>query len=76
MRWKGGRESSQVVDRRGMRLRGGVAIGGGGVLLIVLFALLTGTDPTQLLDVAKPSGAALRYVQCQQDFCYDLCFNP
>lgn len=28
-----------------------------------------------LLDPAQPSGAALSYVRCQQDYCYDLCFN-
>jgi hypothetical protein len=28
-----------------------------------------------LLDPAKPGGAALSYVRCQQDYCYDLCFN-
>ncbi len=53
MRWRGERESSRVEDRRGMRPRGGVAIGGGGLLLIVLFALVTGTDPSALLDVAN-----------------------
>jgi hypothetical protein len=28
-----------------------------------------------LLDPARPSGAALSYVRCQQDYCYDICFN-
>ena len=28
------------------------------------------------LSPLHPSGNALQYVQCQQDFCYDLCFNP
>jgi predicted metalloprotease len=54
MRWKGERESDRVEDRRGMRpSRGGLALGGGGILLVLLFALLTGTDPTQLLDIAS-----------------------
>ena len=53
MRWKGERESDQVEDRRRLgRPRGGLAIGAGGLLLVLLIALLTGTDPTQLLDVA------------------------
>ncbi|MEY2931149.1 MAG: hypothetical protein RL033_1898 [Pseudomonadota bacterium] len=30
---------------------------------------------TSLLDPAQPSGAALSYIRCQQDLCYDLCFN-
>jgi predicted metalloprotease len=53
MRWKGERESGRVEDRRGMGRPRGAAIGGGGLLLVVLFALLTGTDPSQLLDVAN-----------------------
>lgn len=28
-----------------------------------------------LLDPAHAGGAALGYVRCQQDYCYDLCFN-
>jgi predicted metalloprotease len=54
MRWKGGRESNRVEDRRGMSpVRGGMALGGGGILLVLLFAVLTGTDPTQLLEIAN-----------------------
>ncbi len=52
MRWRGRRQSSRVEDRRGISVsRGGLAIGGGGLLLVVLFALVTGQDPTQLLDL-------------------------
>jgi hypothetical protein len=29
-----------------------------------------------LLQPGTATGSALRYVQCQQDFCYDVCFNP
>lgn len=49
MQWRGRRESTNVEDRRGM---GGLPIAGGGIgLLIVLaIALLTGTDPTTLLN--------------------------
>jgi hypothetical protein len=57
MRWKGERESDQVEDRRGLgRPRGGLALGGGGILLVLLFAVLTGTDPTQLLDAVTQVG--------------------
>lgn len=31
---------------------------------------------TNLLKAETATGSALRYVQCQQDYCYDLCFNP
>lgn len=52
MRWRGERQSDQVEDRRGMTpARGGMAIGGGAALLVLLFALFTGQDPRQLLDV-------------------------
>jgi uncharacterized protein len=53
MRWRGERESDQVEDRRRLgRPRGGLALGGGGILLVLLVAMLTGTDPMQLLDAA------------------------
>jgi len=45
MRWIGGRESSNVEDRRGLSAGGGVAIGGGliGVIFLVI-KLLSGGD--------------------------------
>ena len=45
MRWMGGRESSNVEDRRGLSAGGGVAIGGGliGVIFLVI-KLLSGGD--------------------------------
>jgi predicted metalloprotease len=52
MRWIGGRESSNVDDRRGLSTGGGVAIGGGiiGVIFLVIKLLLGGnsTDQVQL----------------------------
>jgi predicted metalloprotease len=51
MRWEEGRRSDNVEDRRGMRVRGPVAIGGGGLLVIVLLMALCGRDPTGLLQV-------------------------
>jgi len=51
MRLKGYRQSSNVEDRRGMSVgRGGAAIGGGGIVLLLVFALVTGQDPMQVLD--------------------------
>jgi predicted metalloprotease len=51
MRWRGERESENVEDRRGIRVGGrGVAIGGGGLLLVIALALFTGQDPTVLLE--------------------------
>ena len=53
MRWKQGRRSSNVEDRRGRRSGLGRAapIGGGVLLVILAIALLTGKDPTRLLDL-------------------------
>ena len=44
MRWIGGRESSNVEDRRGMSTGGGIAVGGGiiGVIFLVVKLLLGG----------------------------------
>jgi predicted metalloprotease len=43
MKWLGGRESSNVDDRRGMSAGGGVAIGGGIIgVIYLIFQLLTG----------------------------------
>jgi predicted metalloprotease len=53
MRWKSGRRSSNVEDRRGGRVGRGVAVGGlGGVglLVVIVLAMLFGVDPTQLLQ--------------------------
>jgi len=57
MRWRGQRESDNVEDRRGVRLgRPGIALSGGGILLVVALALVTGQDPIQLLSaVSGPS---------------------
>jgi hypothetical protein len=44
MQWEGGEESSNVEDRRGMGgIGGGVALGGGSILLVVL-GLIFGVD--------------------------------
>jgi uncharacterized protein len=50
MRWRGGRASSNVEDRRGIG-GGGLAVGGGlGTLVLVLLAAFCGIDPRQFLD--------------------------
>jgi predicted metalloprotease len=54
MRWVGGRESSNVDDRRGLSTGGGVALGGGviGVIFLVIKLLLGGSgDGTDLTPV-------------------------
>jgi hypothetical protein len=45
--------------------------------------ILTGTGCTSsacvapiFLNPSNSNGKAMQYAQCQQDFCYDSCFNP
>lgn len=52
MRWRSGRRSSNVEDRRGRGLGGRVAAGGGlATLVVIAVALLTGTDPGEVADI-------------------------
>lgn len=52
MRWRGYRQSDNVEDRRGMRVGGpGMAISGGGLLLILALALVTGQNPLDFLGM-------------------------
>jgi predicted metalloprotease len=52
MRWRGQRESSEIDDRRGMRVAGGgMAIGGTGLLLLLVLGLVTGQNPLQFIDL-------------------------
>ena len=58
MRWRQGRRSSNVEDRRGSRLAGGgLKIGGGMGLLLLLAVVLLGGDPMQLLSALLGGGA-------------------
>src|SRR5688500_17537757 len=52
MQWKGRRESGNVVDRRSIPAKG-LAIGGGGSILLLILALFLGVDPR---DVSAPGG--------------------
>jgi predicted metalloprotease len=58
MRWKTGRRSSNIEDRRGQPMRrSGIKLGGTTIVLLIVFGLLTGQDPLQLLGlVAEMSG--------------------
>jgi predicted metalloprotease len=57
MRWKTGRRSSNIEDRRGRRLRGGTAFKGGiGTLVIVLgLSWFLGIDPQILFQLQQAS---------------------
>jgi len=76
MLWRGRRESDNVDDVRGQRVsRGGVVgIGGTGLVIIVLFALLTGQNPLDLLgqiaaqqDTATTSSSGEPYRESASD---------
>ncbi|MGB6411452.1 MAG: neutral zinc metallopeptidase [Candidatus Deferrimicrobiaceae bacterium] len=54
MRWSKGRRSDNIEDRRGMRVSRGMVGGGVGTLIMVLFALYLGVDPTIILQQAPP----------------------
>lgn len=56
MRWRQGRQSGNVEDRRGQRLSGGAKIGGGAGLVLVVVVLLLGGDPGQVLQLLGGSG--------------------
>ena len=62
MRWKGRKQSTRVEDRRGMKpaAKGGAALGGGAILLLVIYTLLTGEDPGQLAEVLTQNQASVQ----------------
>ena len=53
MRWKDGRQSTNVEDRRGRRLPGKVKGGGIGILLLALVAMYFGIDPALVLNMGE-----------------------
>lgn len=58
MRWRQSRRSTNVEDRRGQRVSGGLRIGGGAGLLFILVLLLLGGDPRQLLMLLSGDGGS------------------
>ncbi len=53
MRWKDGRRSSNVDDRRSVRFSGKAKGGGIGILIVVLVAMYFGVDPSFILQQAE-----------------------
>jgi predicted metalloprotease len=51
MRWKKGRRSRNVVDRRGTRTGRKVAGGGLGMIVIALIAMFLGVDPKMVMEI-------------------------
>ena len=56
MRWKSGRRSDNVEDRRGRRVSRGIAGGGLGALAVIVIAMLFGVDPRLLLQSVPAGG--------------------
>ena len=56
MRWRRGRRSQNVEDRRGVRIsRKGAAGGGIGLLVLVIAALFFGVDPSDFISQTTPT---------------------
>ena len=67
MRWKDGRRSTNVEDRRGRRIPGGAKGGGIGIILLALVGMYFGIDPSLILNMgdaiqAPTSDSATRTV--------------
>jgi predicted metalloprotease len=62
MRWKKGRRSQNIEDRRGQRPRmgasRGIKLGGGMGILLLLVVLIFGGDPIQLLGMLGAGGGS------------------
>jgi uncharacterized protein len=58
MRWRQGRRSANVRDRRGARMAGGVGLGGLATLVLALVVWALGGDPTQVLRLLGGGGSA------------------
>ena len=57
MRWRGGRRSTNIEDRRGARAP--KLLGGGiGTIVLILVAMYFGVDPTPLLQGMQSGGSA------------------
>lgn len=60
MKWRGGRRSKNIEDRRGARSRGGLLGGGIGTIVLILVALYFGVDPTFLLEGVQTGSVSTR----------------
>jgi predicted metalloprotease len=52
MRWRGRAGSTNIQDRRGMRMPGGMVGGGAGLIIAIIAALIFGVDPGAILNQA------------------------
>jgi predicted metalloprotease len=57
MKWQGRSGSANVEDRRGMRMGTALPLGGGigGIVLLLLYSALTGTNPVDIVGTGAPT---------------------
>ncbi|AAZ96400.1 putative neutral zinc metallopeptidase [Thiobacillus denitrificans ATCC 25259] len=69
MRWERGRRSSNIEDRRGMRIGGrGLAGGGIGAIVLALVAMYFGVDPSVVLNqVGGPAATEQQVAQSPEE---------
>ncbi len=53
MRWRDGRRSTNIEDRRSRRIPGGVKGGGIGIILLALVGMYFGIDPSLILNMGQ-----------------------
>jgi len=58
MRWRSGRRSTNIEDRRGQRAAPKLLGGGIGTIVVILVAMYFGVDPTPLLEGMQSGGQA------------------
>ena len=59
MRWRSGRRSDNIEDRRSVRIPRKVAGGGIGIIVIALIAMYFGVDPTVFLNQQVPTSSSV-----------------
>lgn len=59
MKWEGREQSENVEDRRGKRMKAGAAIGGGGMLVILILGLIFGVEPRKLAEIVQQNQGAV-----------------
>lgn len=67
MNWQDLRRSGNVDDRRGMSGGGKVAVGGIGVIIVVVLGLLTGQDPSAILNTIQNSQSSEQQAQTRPE---------
>lgn len=66
MRWRGGRRSGNIEDRRRMRIPRKAAGGGIGIVVVALIAMYFGVDPSVILNQSAPTSSIGTQVSTRQ----------